>query len=271
MKRLFKTYIPFTKGVIQEFVIYRFNFYLYMLGSGLQTIVLIYIWAAVFSSSTKPVINGFTLDEMITYIVMSTLTGLLISNDVHWSIGNDVRTGDIAMNLIKPVSYHLKQYFAAMGNVIGNFIFLVAPIWSIYSIYRFIVIGEIPSIIRILLYLVSALLSSLLLFFINFMFGLAAFYVEYIFGFIFAKEALFRLISGELIPLSFFPKSVLAIFQFLPFAGLIYTPVMIYLGKYQGTALLLHFGIQVVWVIGLYVFCHVLWKKAIKRLRILGG
>lgn len=271
MRRLIKTYIPFTKGVLQEFVIYRFNFYLYMLGSGLQTIVLIYIWSAVFSSSSKSVISGFSLEDMITYIVMSTLTGLLISNDVHWAIGNDVRTGDIAMNLIKPVSYHLRQYFAAMGNVIGNFIFLVGPIWTIYSMYRFIVIQEIPNIFRIGLYLISALLSSLLLFFINFMFGLAAFYVEYIFGFIFAKEALFRLISGELIPLSFFPKSVLGVFKFLPFAGLIYTPVMIYLGKYQGHELIINFGIQLLWVIGLYGLCHIVWKKAIKRLRILGG
>ena len=95
--------------------------------------------------------------------------------------------------------------------------------------------------------------------------------VEYVFGFIFAKEAILRLLSGQLIPLSFFPAGILAVFKFLPFAGLVYTPTMVYLGKYTGVAILFNLGVQAVWVILLFIMTQIIWKRAIKRLTIMGG
>ncbi len=51
MTRLLKTYLPFTKGVIQAFMAYRANFYVYILGDLFQTVVLLYIWFAIFSGA----------------------------------------------------------------------------------------------------------------------------------------------------------------------------------------------------------------------------
>lgn len=271
MTRLLKTYLPFTKGVIQAFMAYRANFYVYILGDLFQTVVLLYIWFAIFSSSSSNVIQGFTFDEMIVYVVMSTLTGMLITNDVHWEISNDVRTGTIAMNLIKPVSYQIRQYFSSIGYFIVNLTFLFIPLWGGYVVYDFVVNGAFPVFSTLLVYVLSVFLSSLILFYINYLFGLAAFFVEYIFGFIFAKEALLRLLSGQLIPLSFFPASLSMVFRFLPFAGLVYTPTMIYLGKYTETEALFNIGIQGIWVILLMGITQVIWKRAIKRLTIMGG
>jgi ABC-2 type transport system permease protein len=271
VSRLFKTYIPFTKGVMQTYAAYQMNFYLYVLGDALQISVLIYIWFAVFSSSSNEIIQGFTFMEIIGYVIMSNLTGVLISNEAHWEIGQDVRTGNIAMNLIKPVNYQIRQYFMSLGGLMMNFIFLFLPIWLIYSTYSYFFMDLKLDPIRIVLYLFSAYFSSLILFFINFLFGLAAFFVEYIFGFIFAKEAVLRLLSGQLIPLSFFPTGILAVFKFLPFAGMIYTPVMIYMGKYTINETFSNMTIQLVWIVILFIITQFLWKKAIKRLTILGG
>ena len=271
MTRMLRTYLPFTKGVIQAFMAYRANFYVYILGDLFQTVVLLYIWFAIFSSSASNVIQGFTFDDMIVYVVMSTLTGMLITNEVHWEISNDVRTGTIAMNLIKPVSYQLRQYFSSIGFLVVNFIFLFIPLWGGYVVYDFFANGALPQLSTILVYALSVLLSSLILFYINYLFGLAAFFVEYVFGFIFAKEAVLRLLSGQLIPLAFFPAGMLAVFKFLPFAGLVYTPTMLYLGKYTADEALLNIAVQAVWVVLLMALTQVVWHKAIKRLTIMGG
>lgn len=271
MTKLLKTYLPFTKGVIQAFMAYRANFYVYILGDLFQTMVLLYIWFAIFSSSKSDVIQGFTFEEMIVYVVMSTLTGMLIANDVHWEISNDVRTGTIAMNLIKPVSYQIRQYFSSIGYLAVNFVFLFVPLWSGYVIFDYIANGSLPEVSRLIVYVVSVFLSSVILFYINYLFGLAAFFVEYIFGFIFAKEALLRLLSGQLIPLSFFPAGILSVFRFLPFAGLVYTPTMLYLGKYPSSEALFNIGVQVFWVVLLMALTQLIWKKAINRLTIMGG
>lgn len=271
MKRILKTYWPFARGVMKEFVAYRVNFYVFIVGHLLQTSVLLYIWRAVYNSSSSDVINGFSFDDMIIYVVISTMTGLLVSNDVHWAVGSDVRTGDIAMNLIKPVNYQLRQYFSSVGGIVITFMYLFVPMWIGLTIYLLLSGGALPGVFQLLLYFTSTFLSSLLMFSINYLFGLAAFYVEYIFGFIFAKEAVMRLLSGELIPLVFYPAALLSVFEWLPFAGIVYTPVMIYLGKYQGDMIIKSVFIQVIWVGILLGTTQFVWNRAIKRLSILGG
>ena len=80
-----------------------------------------------------------------------------------------------------------------------------------------------------------------------------------------------RVLSGQLIPLTFFPASIMAVFKFLPFAGLVYTPTMIYLGKFTGQELLFNLAIQVLWVFLLSGLTQLVWNRAVKRLTILGG
>lgn len=271
MNRIIKTYIPFAKGAMKEFVAYRLNFYIFILGNFLQLAVLLYIWNAVFASSGQATMNGFTFHEMVIYVIISAMTGMLTSNDIHWMIGSDVRSGDIAMNLIKPVSYRMRMYFHTLGSMLTMIIYLIIPMIVGLGAYILISGYPTPSIMNILFYIISSYLSSLLMFSINYLFGLAAFYVEYIFGFIFAKEAIMRLLSGELIPLAFYPVAVLAVFEWLPFAGVIYTPVMILMGKYTGAIMYRHLLIQLTWVIIMSLITRLLWNRAIKRLSILGG
>ena len=77
--------------------------------------------------------------------------------------------------------------------------------------------------------------------------------------------------SGQLIPISFFPEALQRIFDFLPFSSMIYTPVMVYLGKYQGMELALVLGRQLLWVVLLYALGTFLWSRITRRLIVLGG
>ena len=55
--------------------------------------------------------------------------------------------------------------------------------------------------------------------------------------------------SGSLIPLTFFPKVVSDILSLLPFSSLIYTPVMIIVGKYDASQILQALLLQLFWLI----------------------
>jgi len=55
--------------------------------------------------------------------------------------------------------------------------------------------------------------------------------------------------SGSLIPLAFFPKVVSAILSLLPFSSLIYTPVMIIVGKYDASQMLQALLLQFFWLL----------------------
>ena len=127
------------------------------------------------------------------------------------------------------------------------------------------------SIQTVLLFSLSCVLSFLIFVLFDFCFGMIAFFTTYIFGLLMAKEALLSFLTGQLIPISLFPLGVQKVFDYLPFSSMIYTPVMIYLGKYTGQELLFVLTRQLVWVILLYLFGNVIWKMVTKRLVVLGG
>ena len=86
-----------------------------------------------------------------------------------------------------------------------------------------------------------------------------------------AENALLSFLTGQLIPLSFFPEVIQRVFDFLPFSSMVYAPTMIYLGKYSGNELMFVLFGQLVWVVILYVLGSLIWKRVTKRLVVLGG
>ena len=124
---------------------------------------------------------------------------------------------------------------------------------------------------NLLLFLVSLCFSFLIYVLFDFCFGMIAFFTTYIFGLQMAKTAVLSFLTGQLIPLSFFPEAVQRVFDYLPFSSMVYTPVMIYLGKYTGAELGFVLTRQVVWVLLLYLLGSLIWKQVTKRLVVLGG
>ena len=114
-------------------------------------------------------------------------------------------------------------------------------------------------------------MSFLIFVLFDFCVGMVAFFTSYVFGLYMVKEALMSFLTGQLIPLSFFPEAVQRVFDFLPFSSMIHAPVMIYLGKYQGTELLWILLRQLIWVLLLYGLGTLIWNRVTKRLVVLGG
>ena len=79
------------------------------------------------------------------------------------------------------------------------------------------------------------------------------------------------LVSGAMIPLTFFPEIVQKLFNFLPFSSIIYTPAMIYLNKLSYIEIAKSLGLQLMWVVILMILSKVMWNKVIDKLTIQGG
>ena len=57
----------------------------------------------------------------------------------------------------------------------------------------------------------------------------------------------------------------------MPFSSMSYTPVMIYMGKYDITETIFRIAIQAIWAILLYALSKLIWFHAVKRLSVQGG
>ncbi|OWF11084.1 hypothetical protein A8M71_27120 [Escherichia coli] len=71
--------------------------------------------------------------------------------------------------------------------------------------------------------------------------------------------------------MAFFPKMVSIVLSFLPFSSLVYTPVMIVIGKYSLSQIMVALSLQIFWLLVMVVLSQVIWKKVQYHLTIQGG
>src|SRR6202161_3282308 len=126
--------------------------------------------------------------------------------------------GKIARDLIKPVSVQWMWISRAIGESAFRLGLLTLPTAVVVALV-FPVQG--PAFGK----------NFFLMAAINFMIGTCAIPLKSILALIRAKYWLIELLSGLLIPMSFFPEWVQQVLAWLPFEHIAYTPLQIYLGK----------------------------------------
>ena len=272
MRKLLRTYLPFVANEIKTQLAYRGAFYLWAFISLFSSFISYFLWMAIYGSSESGVIGNLAQNEMVVYIFMVYITSSLVSISISTWVGYDVVEGRVAMNLIKPIDYRASLIAQALGDMIYHLAVPSIFIWIGLECYKvFVLEMSFVSPQRLVLYICSVLMSFLLYVLFDFCFGMLAFFTTYIFGLRMAKTALLSFLTGQLIPISLFPEAAQKLFECLPFSSMIYTPVMIYLGKYTGEELIWALGRQLVWVVLLYMLGSVIWKQVTKRLVVLGG
>ena len=221
-----------------------------------------YLWKAVFDSSQETLIQGFSMADITLYIIMSFVTNLLTRSDSSFMIGEEVKDGSIIMRLLRPVHFAASYLFTELGSKWLIFISVGLPFLSVIVLMK-ILSGQ--GIVEVLglttLYLFSLTLAYLINFFFNICFGFSAFVFKNLWGSNLLKTSIVAFMSGSLIPLTFFPKVVSDILSFLPFSSLIYTPVMIIVGKYDASQILQALLLQFFWLIVMVGLSQLIWKR----------
>lgn len=269
-KNKLKAYLPFTINTFQRLLSYKANVLMFIFGESMVLAVTYFLWKAIYGSSPDRIIKGFTLNEMIIYILVSFLTSLIISVDITYDISREVKDGSIAINLIRPVSYEKRMLFQSLGNVMYNFIIIFIAAFTLINILFYSYTGTL-NILNISLYLFSTMLGILISFYYSYIFGLLSFKITNTWGLSQIMQAISQLLSGLLIPIVFFPRIVQRLINLLPFSSLIYTPTMIYLGKLTGIELIKALTLQIVWIVILALAAKAMWNSLVKKLTILGG
>lgn len=272
MKRKLNIYLPFINAGLQESITYKVNWFFMIVGNIAGCFVSYFIWNAVFLSSENGNLNGFTMPQMVVYIFVMFLTTTLTYSDSTYGIGEEIRDGSISMRLIKPISYNATFLFKELGSKFMTICALITPLVLGVEICSFILTGGIQfDFFKFILYLLSCTFAYLINFYFNICFGFIAFVLKQLWGASMLKNCVVGFLSGTVIPLNFLPNTIENILLLLPFSSLNYTPVMIYLGIYNGLSSFIYLSLQLFWVLFFCILSKMLWKVAIKHLCIQGG
>lgn len=263
-----RCYVPFAVSQVKIALVYRMAFFVRILSNLFTVMITWYLWNAIYRSSGKTTINGFTFEEMATYVIVSFFVTVMLTSAQADEIPYAIADGSVAISLVRPLDFCGIQLAQSLGGFTVNTLVFSAPL-----LFVFWVLGKLilPAPQQMLLFLASVGLGYLIMFYFSFCFSMFVFYTTYFFGINMAKAVVIRLCSGALIPLSFFPASIEKIFSLLPFGSMVHTPVMIWLGKFDKAALCTQFLIQLFWVVIFFLMSKFCWRAAVKRITVLGG
>lgn len=233
-------------------------------------VIQIAIWTALFKSVgpglklSLPV----SLGSMITYTLISTVISLLIGNSLIGLFNGRVRSGDIAMDLLKPLGLKSFLYMQSLGTIAFRIITMMVPTLIILLVFFNI---SLPPLGHLLPFFLSLVGSLLIYFQICFLLGLSSFWYFEIWHFERLLEDAVRILSGSLIPIWFFPKELVSVSAYLPFKFIYYEPISIYLNKVglqEAWSVVLN---QCIWLGILILLEKVIWRFAVRKLVVQGG
>ncbi|HCM90352.1 MULTISPECIES: ABC-2 family transporter protein [Vagococcus] len=267
MKKGLAYYRFFLKSEAQ----YRINFISYLLRGFIQLVAVLFIWNLVYSSTDDGVIEGLTYQEIILYTIISMIATQFMELDNDFQVAGDIQDGNLAYELVRPVSYIWKLFFQGLARATTSILIIGIP--TMIGVIFYITQQEAFSvaIIRALLFLLIISISVGLMFCVNLLFGYSAFYLNYSWGFLLFKGSFISLLSGALFPLAMLPESIRGFFLKTPFQYLSYFPTMVFLGKLSTEEIITNLTIQIVWL-GIFAgLCLFFWRHAIKNITINGG
>jgi ABC-2 type transport system permease protein len=171
---------------------------------------------------------------MTIYVFLSIIVQEVTHSESDHTIADEVVSGKIAVNLVRPINYHIRLLFEGLGTALYHCLFLGIPIWiTLQSVIWFQYGIGIPSpdYPRFFHFVLALELST------DFLpqheFRFLAFYTTKIWGLRNVKFIVVDFFSGAIIPLSFFPSWGQELMDWLPFKSMLYHPMLIYLGKLE--------------------------------------
>ncbi|KAA3593490.1 MAG: hypothetical protein D8M57_00430 [Candidatus Scalindua sp. AMX11] len=261
-------FFKFVSISFQKQITYRFDYFVGIVNGFLYVFIFTSLWRALYAQSEVKEHNGFTLTSIITYavVVMAVRIAFTMDDSI---IHKKVDDGSIATELIRPTSFVFMNLAENMGHSLFHFLARTFPI-VIISVFLYDI--SIPfEPLRLIGFLLSAILGYLLLSMLHFMVGLLAFWFVEIFPFMLFKYSLFTFFAGGIVPIDFFPERLKPLIHLLPFKHMLYSPTVILIGRVPLTEIHTILITQGIWLLIMAGIGKLMWNAGKNKLIIQGG
>ena len=249
----------------KEWAAYKSHMAMTILITPLGLIIQYFIWSAVYSSRTS--FKGYSLEQMLSYYVVSAMIGLLVFDFAEWNLQMLIHTGKLTPFMLRPMVHMRFALYQKIGHRLLSLWLEVIPV-ALISIF---VLRVFPAPANIFWTVLSIALGFLMTFFVNYSIGVLAFWVVKNDSLRGALGIISALSAGVYFPLILFPDWLQNGLFFLPFQYMSYVPVCVYLGKYSlGDAVLSIPQIvlvQTIAVLIMYAASKILWHFGYKKYR----
>ena len=262
-----KLFWAFARQNFHATAVYRLDFWLRVASTPILMYGMRWLWITLYTQ--RPGAFGVSLQQMVTYAVLSMAIENLFYTGPQFYMSRQVRSGAIDGDLLRPLDFHFHMLARSTGEMFFRVIVIALPAMLLgYFLFDL----QLPETLQTtFLFVVTLLLGYLVNFHLDFLLGslglvtLEVHTIAWVFG------AMARFFSGQLVPLWLFPGVLGLLANILPFRAVVSTPLSVYAGVLKGSAILQALAFQLVWLSLLLIVSRWLWGHVQARLVSQGG
>ena len=225
------------------------------------------LWNALFASNAGRNIP-MSHDGTIRYIIAATLISTFMECDVTLWINDQIRSGDVANQLIRPVDYKFMIFAKHIGTSMAKIAIYTVPLGILIAVFYH---GDLFCKEQLPYGIISILLAYVIQFLYSLIIGLMAFWLIVTWPLNMLLAAIYKLLSGSWIPTAMFPKMLATINMFLPFRAMYAIPVTIITTPMSFDGIRENLFIQLIWLAVLFLLSEIIWMVGKNKLVVQGG
>ncbi|MCX5745461.1 MAG: ABC-2 family transporter protein [Proteobacteria bacterium] len=265
MRRTLRAIPTMLRIGVAETVAYRAEFIVWMLTTTLP-LVMLALWSSV---AAETAFRGYSSADFVAYYLANLIVRNLTGSWVGWQVSEEIRTGAMAMRLLRPM--HPFVVFATSHLAAVPFRSLIAlPIAGALLLSSGAsAISHHPA--QLLLAIPSIVLAWIITFTILFAIGSIAFFITKAMSLMELYFGLFSLFSGYLLPLDLMPGPLATFAAYAPFRFMLSVPVeLLTKDLATGDALTL-LAKQAAWAVGSVAIALLVWRRGVRRFEAVGS
>lgn len=214
--------------------------------------------------------------QTTTYIWLTQILFGIVPWTVNRADFDSIRKGTIALDLIKPTSIFNLIFSKTLSWKLVGMLSRGIPIFLLSLILSLIFPNmglelKLPNTMHFLLFIVAVFLAIQLSTLITTSMYCLAFYFTSITNFVSTIGSVAYILSGMVIPLSFFPKWILGGLNLQPFKYIVDLPAQIFNGIYDMNTSIIGIFIQIMWIIIFYAINYIIYKDIEGKIELNGG
>jgi ABC-2 type transport system permease protein len=172
---------------------------------------------------------------------------------------------------VQPIDLISFLFWTRIAHKLAYYVVAIMPFALVFYLSRDFFPDGLPHWTVLLCFCVSLILSFVLGFYLEACIGLIGFWMLEISSLLFVYMLFQFFLSGHMFPLDLLPQPYRAVVGFLPIKYLAYFPAAVFLGKVQGTALVIDMIMLVMWTLFFIVLTRVLFARGLVRYSGFGG
>jgi ABC-2 type transport system permease protein len=267
MKDLFALYIQQFKTTFASMLQYRASLFIWMIGQVLEPLIYLVVWTTV-SASRGGSVGDFTSSQFAAYYIAFMLVNQLTYTWIMWEYEYRIREGLLSPVLLRPVH---PIHADIADNISSKLVTLPIMLLIATGLALLFKPQADLQVWAVLAFIPAIALAFLVRFLVEWSLAQAAFWTTRVSAINQVYFVLVLFLSGQLAPLSLFPRSIQVIAQVLPFRWMIGFPVELVLGRLSPVQAATGLAAQAAWVLISLFLLRVIWRAGIRMYSAVGA